>query len=429
MTDGRSTRRHPAVRVACALAACVLALTGVGCGSSGSPSNRDFDQSDWNAVVSAARGSTVNWYMYGGSDAINAFVDTTYGTALRDRYGITLNRVPVADTVDAVNQVLSEKQAGADVGAVDAIWINGENFSTLRQANMLRTGWARALPNATLVDWGDPALNRDFGVPVNDMESPWSSAQLQLIFDPERTPAAELPRNYAQFADWACAHPGRATYVAPGPGGFVGTRFVKGALYELSGGARRWAMYDQAEWDAWSPRLWAYLRRLAPCLWRGGSTYPRDENRLHQLFANDEVDLSLTQATAGPGSLIDAGAIPGTSRTFVFDANMIGDYNYVAIPRNAPNPAAALVLANLLLEPEFQAAQIRPESGFGLGFAIDPRRVGDPDARAALAAAAAARGDNATPVADLKRALAPDADPRYQDLIEREWRANVLESR
>ncbi|MCK7519010.1 MAG: hypothetical protein MZV64_15435 [Ignavibacteriales bacterium] len=63
--------------------------------------------------------------------------------------------------------------------------------------------------------------------------------------------------------------------------------------------------------------------------------------------------------------------MPETARAFVFDNYMIGDFNYVAIPLNAPNKAAALVLANLLLEPEFQAAQILPENGFGLGYAID----------------------------------------------------------
>ena len=376
--------------------------------------------------MQAARGQTVNWYMYGGSDAINRFVDETYGPALDKRFGITLRRVPVADTVDAVNQVLSEKQAGTRSGAVDLIWINGENFTTLKQARALRRGWARALPNAALVDWDDPALNRDFGVPVDDMESPWSSAQLQLIFSPQRTPEAELPRSYAQFAKWACAHPGRATYIAPGPGGFVGTRFVKGALYELSGGAAGWQSFDRPRWERESPALWSYLRNLKPCLWRGGATYPRDENQLHALFANNEVDLSLTQATAGPGALVEAGTIPKGARTFVFDHHMIGDYNYVAIPDNAPHPAAALVLADLLLDPEFQAAHARPQSGFGLGLAIQPDRVADPAKRAVLIESLAARGPDATPVAALRKALAPDAHPDYQDLIEREWRTRVL---
>lgn len=43
--------------------------------------------------------------------------------------------------------------------------------------------------------------------------------------------------------------------------------------------------------------------------------------------------------------------MPQTARAFAFDANMIGDFNYVAIPTSAPNKAAALVLANLLLDP------------------------------------------------------------------------------
>ncbi len=408
--------------------AALAAMVVTGCGGSGSSAGGPtaFDQADWPSVLKAARGQTVTWFAYGGSDAINRFIDTTYGPPLRDRYGITLERVPIADTVDAVNQVLSEKQAGTNPGAVDLIWINGENFTTLRQADMLRKDWARTLPNARLVDWADPALNRDFGVPVNDQESPWSSAQLQLIHDPSRTPAAELPRSYAQFATWACANLGRATYVAPGPGGFIGTRFVKGALYELSGGPPRWTTFNEARWDRESPRLWAYLRDLAPCLWRKGETYPKDENQLHSLFANQEVDLSLTQAVAGPATLVEAGTIPKGSRTFVFDANMIGDYNYVAIPRNAPHPAAALALADLILDPALQASQARPASGFGLGFGIDPTRVGDPKARAGLADSAASRGPDATPIPDLRRALAPDADPRYQDLIEQGWRRNVL---
>ena len=43
----------------------------------------------WDAVVEAARGGTVNWYLWGGSDSINAFVDTFYGVPLMEEYGIT----------------------------------------------------------------------------------------------------------------------------------------------------------------------------------------------------------------------------------------------------------------------------------------------------------------------------------------------------
>jgi len=278
----------------------------------------EFDVNNWDSVLAAAKGQTVNWYIWGGSDSINAFVDNFYGVALKERYDITLNRVPIADTVDAVNQVLSEKQAGADPGAVDLIWINGENFFTLKQANLLYPDWAQKLPNSQYVNWDNPAINRDFGNPVDNLESPWSSAQLQLVYDSARMNADELPRSYADFKTWACAHPGRAAYVAPGAGGFLGTRFVKGALYELSGGAEQWATFDQALWDKWSPELWKYFNELESCLWRNGETYPKDEAELKNLFANNEVDFSMTNDITGAGTGIAAGLLPATSRAFVW---------------------------------------------------------------------------------------------------------------
>jgi len=388
-----------------------------------------LDLANWDSVLATARGQTVNWYLWGGSEAINGFVDTFYGKALKERYDITLNRVPIADTVDAVNQVLSEREAGKDPGAVDLIWINGENFASLKQAEMLHGRWARQIPNAAYVDWDNPALNLDFGVPIDDMESPWSSAQFQFIYDTARMQADALPRSYAKFKTWACAHPGRFTYIAPGPGAFQGTRFVKGALFEISGGAEQWAgTFNQKLWDRWSPELWTYLNDLKPCLWRNGATYPKDENELHSLFANGEVDFSITLAIAGAQPLIDQGLVPKTARAFVFDDNMIGDFNYVAIPANAPHKAAALVLANLLLEPEFQAAQIVPANGFGLGYGIDVTKVTDAQAVQLLTDAAQKLGPGAADPERLAATLVGDAAAPYHPLVEQQWQTQVLQA-
>ena len=56
----------------------------------------------WDDVLKAADGGQVNVYMWGGSDAINGFVDDFYGVPLKEKYNITLNRVPLAGTVDAL---------------------------------------------------------------------------------------------------------------------------------------------------------------------------------------------------------------------------------------------------------------------------------------------------------------------------------------
>ncbi len=381
---------------------------------------------DWDSVLEAARGTTVTWHMWGGSEGNNAFVDNFYGEALQERYDITLNRVPVSDIVESVDQLLSEKEAGVEEGSIDLLWINGENFASLKQADMLYDDWARSMPNSDLVNWDNPALNRDFGEPIEELESPWSSAQFQFIYDSERISEDELPRSYAELAEWVEANPGRFTYVAPGPGAFQGTRFVKGALFELSGGADQWGTYDEELWDRWSPDLWDYLNELKPNLWREGETYPADVNELHSLFANQEIDFSVTQAIAGAGPAINDGLIPETSRAFVFDNYMIGDFNYVAIPRNAPNVAGALVLANMILEPEFQAAQIIPENGFGLGYSIDVSKVTDPEDVALLEEAAEQLGPPAVDPAHLQETMVPDSVSEYQNLIEQEWRRNIL---
>jgi putative spermidine/putrescine transport system substrate-binding protein len=381
----------------------------------------------WGDVLEQARGTPVNWYMWGGSAVINEFVDTFYGDVLRDEFDITLNRVPVADTVDAVNLVLSEAEAGiTEGGSVDMIWINGENFFTLRQTDLLYGPWSQNIPDSVLVDWDNPAVAFDFGFPVEGYESPWSSAQLHFIYDSARMSADELPRTYDELDAWIKAHPGRFTYIAPGPGAFQGTRIVKQLLYWVSGGHEQWVgEWNQALYDEESPALWELLRGWKPFLWRKGETYPANVNELHQLFANGEVDFTITQAPAGAGPAIAGGLIPDTSRAFAFKEYLIGDYNYVAIPANASHKAAALVLANLILRPDRQAGHILPASGFGLGYAIDLNRVGDED-RALLDASLAQLGEVAADAELLAQAFVPDMAPQAQAIIEADWEANVL---
>ena len=384
---------------------------------------------DWDAVVAAADGMTVNWYMWGGSDPINEFVDRTYGIPLMEEYNVTLNRVPLADTVDAVNQVLSEAEAGVegDGGTIDLIWINGENFYTLKQADLLYGPWAESIPNSVLVNWDNPALNLDFGRPVDGYESPWSGAQFHFIYDTARMAAEDLPRSYAELSDWIAMNPGRFSYIAPGPGAFQGTRFVKQALFEISGGQSQWVgEFNQELYDEHAPALWDMLNSWEENLWRGGETYPANIGEMHELFANGEIDFTITQSIAGAGQPIAAGLIPPTSSAFSFDDNMIGDFNYVAMPYNAPNKAAALVLANLILRPDRQAEQVVPENGFGLSFAIDVSRVEDEMDLAALEEAVNNLGDAAADPARLAGALVSDIAAEYQALIEADWEAKVL---
>lgn len=383
----------------------------------------------WDDVVEQARGETVYWYMWGGSDAINGFVDEFYGIPLQEEYGITLERVPVADTVDVVNQVISEQQAGAtgDRGTVDLIWINGENFFTLRQADLLYGPWAEGIPNAALVDWDNPAIYLDFGRPVDGYESPWSSAQFHFVYDSARQDEDELPRSYAELSDWIEANPGQFTYMAPGPGAFVGTRFVKQLFFELSGGHDQWVGdFNEDLYNEWAPQVWQTLIDWQPNLWREGETYPANQSEADQLFANGETAFTFTQSPSGAAPSIAAGIVPPTSQAFSFNDYMIGDFNYVAIPFNAPNKAAALVTANLILRPDLQAFQVQPENGFCCGWGIDVSRVTDPAQLEAINVAMENLGDAAEDPNILAGALVADIAAEYQTRIEADWERYVL---
>jgi putative spermidine/putrescine transport system substrate-binding protein len=405
-----------------------LALAVSGCGLVAAPggdarTEGGPDPRAWDAVLAAAEGTTLDLHMWGGSTEINRFVDEVYGPRLAE-LGITLNRVPLADTADAVNAVLGELEAGrTSGGSIDVIWINAANFATLQQANALLTGWSEQLPNAALVDWDDPAVAFDAGLPVDGAESPWGSAQFQFVHDRERTDAAELPRTYAELAEWIVANPGRFTY--PAPPSFHGTRFVKQWFYELSGGPDRWVEgFDEDGYREAAEPLWELLDDLRPHLWRAGETYPNDIADLDQLFANGEVDLTFTQLPAGIGANIDAGTLPSTAAPFVFDTGTIADHHYLAIPVNAAEPEAAMVFADLVLEPDLQAAKLDPANGWGDGLAVSADRLDD-DQAAAIDTIVRQIGDTSVPPERLADVRLPDSLAALTRALDRDWDAFV----
>ncbi len=328
----------------------------------------------WPEVLKQAKGQTVNFYMWGGSDNINRYVDTVVAPAVK-KYGVTLKRVPLTDTVQAVNKVLGEKQAGKNKnGSVDLIWINGENFKTAMQADLLLKGWAEGLPNAKLVNWQDPAIRNDFGFPVEGAESPWGSTQWQYVYDSARVKESELPHTFTELASWIHAHPGRFTF--PAPPNFYGNRFLRQALFDLAGGQKPFAgKFSEQLWNAKSPLLWTYLKDIKPDLWRGGQTFPNDVPQLYQLLANGEVDFAFVQNIAGISAEVQSGQLPKTARVYLFDPGTVSDHHYVAIPYNSGSRAGAMLVANTLLDPQLQLKKLSGDV-WGDGLAIDPARVG-----------------------------------------------------
>jgi putative spermidine/putrescine transport system substrate-binding protein len=323
------------------------------------PFEQRYGSMSWDQIVEEARGQKLYWYMWGGSDLINKFVNGYVAGRLQEEYGITLEMVPVTDATTFVNKVLGEKQAGRDSGgSVDVMWLNGENFRTMREAELLFGPFADRLPNMRYVDADDSAIANDFGYPVESFESPYGSAQVVMVYDSAKV--AEPPRTIGALLAWIRANPGKFTY--PAIPDFTGSVFVRHLFYHAAGGYRDLlGPFDGDLFDTIAPKLWALLNDLEPYLWREGKTYPETHTKLQDLLANGEVYFDVSYNPTEAASLVSQGRYPGSVRTYVFDSGTIGNTHYVAISYNSSAKAAAMVLANLLLDPATQYEKSRPD--------------------------------------------------------------------
>ncbi|WP_136645004.1 ABC transporter substrate-binding protein [Tabrizicola sp. YIM 78059] len=373
----------------------------------------------WDEIVEQARGGTVNWFMWGGADNINAYVSDYVAAVLKRDHDITLNRVPITDAAEVVNLVLTEKEAGiTDSGSVDLIWINGENFRSMKQADLAFCGYTDLLPNNALVNWDNPAIANDFGVPVDGCEVPWNTVQFAFAHDSATLP--DPPQDMAALIDWIKANPGRFTY--PAPPDFTGSVFVRHVFYHAAGGPDALlGPFDQATFDVVAARTWAILNEIEPFLWRGGATYPTTITQLNELFANGEVAFTFNYDSAQFGIAVQAGIYPDTVRSFGLTDGTIGNTNYTLIPFNSPNKAAAMVVQNVLLSGEAQLEKARTEV-WGAAPAIEITRT-TPEVQAGFAAI---KGHpSVVPSEELARAALPELQADWLVAIEEGWKANV----
>ena len=308
----------------------------------------------WEDTLAEARGQTVFWNAWGGDERINAHIAWIGERVLRD-HGVKVRHVKLSDTADAVSRVLAEKAAGRDDdGSIDLIWINGENFATMKRAGLLHGPFAEQLPNFALVDVdGKPTTRIDFTVPVEGLEAPWGMAKINFIYDSARV--GETPNSSPAFLDWARANPGRFTY--PAPPDFLGSTFLKQVMIELAEDPdrlQRPVEEGQAFDDATAP-LWSFLEALAPHLWRKGELYPASGPAQRQLLDDGEIDIAISFYPSDASSFIAKDLLPETARIFVLDGGTIGNTHFVAIPYNARGKAGAEVVANFLMSPEAQA--------------------------------------------------------------------------
>ena len=366
----------------------------------------------WANIEKAARGQTVYFNAWAGSDRTNAYLQWV-ASEVQTAFGVKLEHVKITDTADVVKRVRSEKNAGrqAREGTVDLVWINGENFAAMKADGLLLAPWAEQLPNFAKVDTvGKPTTRNDFSVPTDGQESPWGMAQFTFFADSQRLPAP--PQSMRELLALAKRQPGRITY--PRLPDFTGTTFVKQALIDTVADPSVLTKPPvPAELERVTAPLWRFLDELHPHLWRSGRQFPQSPAAIRQMVADGELLLGMTFNPNEAANEIAARRLPASVKSWQFARGTIGNTHFVAIPYNARSPEGAQVVANFLLSARAQARKA-DITVWGDPTVLDLTRL-SPQERAEFPVQALP-GQVATPAPTL-----PEPHATWVDPVEKEW--------
>jgi putative spermidine/putrescine transport system substrate-binding protein len=285
----------------------------------------------WDDIVAQARAEgKVTWYVWYFEPEFRAII-----ADFEAEYGITVTIPDVNAADDVLNKVVAEQALEAT--DVDLIAMGGSTALRIDPAALFMGPILPILPDAAARndvieggDWNGHAVQY------------WGN-QTGLGYDPDRVAEADLPQTIEQLEAWMAANPG-----------------MFGFNFE-NGGSGPSLIHNVA-------------RNILGITMDSTVTETPDLQPVYDWFIANEGNYvitasnadSITRLNAGEfsmiavwedhiGGLIRRGEVADRFKVYVPDFGMNGGGNVVAIPKNAANPAAALVLAEWLSSAKVQA--------------------------------------------------------------------------
>lgn len=377
-----------------------------------------LEDKSFEELAEMAKGSTVNFYGWGGDDKRNEWIDNYIGKRMKEKYDITINRVGM-DIDELMNLLLTEKNSGKE-GEVDVVWINGENFANAKKNGFLYGPFTQKLPNfQNYVDGESNDVKYDFSEPTEGLEAPYGKAQFVFMYD--SAVIENPPKDHKELLELAKANPGKITYAALPD--FTGSVFVRNIISDIQG------YQDFMNKDLTKEELsqmlvpsMDYLKELKPYLWKKGETYPPDNPTLTNMFADKEVILAMTYNPNTASTMIAESKVPNTVRTFVFDKGNVGNTHFLAISEMSANKAGAMMFINEILSPEAQISK------------ADPNILGDMpvisyeklDDEMKKLYDAIPRGEATLPSKEIEEHRIPEMPAQIVPIIEKIWEENIV---
>ncbi|WP_446051045.1 ABC transporter substrate-binding protein [Zobellia laminariae] len=326
----------------------LLSLVVLSCGEKSKQDDEKLKSAPWEEVEAKANGTTVNFMMWQGSTAINDYINNYVVPSVKKKYNIDL-QISGGQGPEIVQLVMGEKQANIDEGQVDMVWINGETFFQLRKVDGLWGPFVEQLPNASLIDFEDAFINTDFQQAVNGMEAPWSINQFAIVYDYEKVP--NPPKSILELENFIKQHPGTFTI----SNDFTGMTLLKSLLAELGGGPNILdGPFNEKKYNQLSEKLWSFINKNKQYFWKEGRTFPKEQSKMNQLYANGELLIAYGFSEGGIEDKVLNGLYPKTTKGYAWENGTIRNSNYLGILHNSPQKAGAMQVINFLLSPEAQ---------------------------------------------------------------------------
>lgn len=400
------------------LIALILSGCSTGTKNQTNPSQETSLKSDWKEIEAKAKGSKVNIFMWGGDEGINRYIDEFVAPSLKKQYNMEVKRYPM-DTAEFINKLAAEKKANKKSGEMDVIWLNGENFKTAKQKDLLIGPFTDKLPNfKEYVDANSNDSKYDFGFPTGGYEAPWGKVQFVFAYDSEKI--STPPTSIKELQEWVKNNPGKFTY--PAPPDFTGSAFIRHVLHEESKDYNAYlGSYDESLVKGEADQVWNVLNEMEPYLWRSGKSYPQSLAQLDQLYKNGEVWMTMGYDEANASNLIKTGEFPASTKTFVLDQGTLSNTHFLAIPYNAPNPDGALALINFMLSPEAQLKKMDLEY-WGENMSLSVDRLSEKDRQVMESID---RGPATLSQEELSKHRVPEIGAEYVQWLERGWMDHV----
>lgn len=332
----------------------------VGCSKKAeTPNNATVLESNYDEILEKAKGTTVNFYGYGGNEVMNKWFDTYVVDQMKEKYDITVKRVGM-NIDEILNQLLSDKQANNDKGSIDVVWINGENFKTAKDSNLLLGSFVGKLPNFNnYVDTTSEDVTIDFGTAVDGLEAPWGKAQFTVAVNSDKI--SQTINDTKSLKEAIIANPGKFTY--PALPDFTGSAFVRNVIYDIVGYENIVNLPEDKEEvrKAIQPAM-DYLNEIKPYLWNEGKTYPSTTSQLDNMYSDNEVYFTMTYSPNSLQGRMESGELSKSTEIIEFKNGNISNTHFLTVPFNSQNQAGAMVLIDFLMSIDAQASKTFTEN-------------------------------------------------------------------